>query len=74
LIWFGFVKFTKFVVSQVVMLDVHSGGLSEEGKWGGWARWVAVRDGSRGAEEPGKTGVALTASLNGMSEVRKPKC
>jgi hypothetical protein len=27
-----FCKFVKLVVSQVVMLDVHSGGLSEEGK------------------------------------------
>jgi hypothetical protein len=27
-----FCKFAKFVVSQVVMLDVQSGGLSEEGK------------------------------------------
>jgi hypothetical protein len=32
IICFGFVKFAKFVVSQVVMLDVHSGGLSEESK------------------------------------------
>jgi hypothetical protein len=33
-LWFdhGFVKFVKLVVGEVVMLDVHSGGLSEEGK------------------------------------------
>jgi hypothetical protein len=33
--FFGFVKFVKFVVSQVVMLDVHIGGPGEEGKCGG---------------------------------------
>ena len=28
--------------------------------------WLAVKDGSAGAEEPGKAGVAPAASLNGM--------
>jgi hypothetical protein len=32
IIFFGLLKFVKFVVNQVVMLDVHSGGPSEEGK------------------------------------------
>jgi hypothetical protein len=31
-IFFVFVKFDKIVVSEVVMLDVHNGGLGEEGK------------------------------------------
>ncbi len=30
LLFFSFVEFVKFVVSQVGMLDVYSGGLSEE--------------------------------------------
>jgi hypothetical protein len=32
---------------------------------------VAVRDGSGGAEEPGKAGVAPTASLNGLRRSEK---
>ena len=32
-----------------------------------------MRDGSGGAEEPGKGGVALTASLNGMRRSEKAK-
>jgi hypothetical protein len=43
----------------------------EEVKSGGRARWVEVRDGSRGAEEPGKAGVAPTASLNGLRRSEK---
>jgi hypothetical protein len=34
---------------------------------------VAVRDGDGGAEGPGKTGVAPTASLNDMSRSEKVK-
>jgi len=32
IIFFDFVQFVKFVVNQVVMLDVQSGGPAEEGK------------------------------------------
>ena len=32
---------------------------------------MVVRDGSRGAEDPGKAGVAPTASLNGMRRSEK---
>jgi hypothetical protein len=32
IICFGFVKFVEFVVSQVVMLDIYIGGLSEDRK------------------------------------------
>jgi hypothetical protein len=32
IIFFGFVKFVKFVVKQVAMLNVHSGGPGEKGK------------------------------------------
>ncbi len=32
IIFFGIVEFVKFVVNQVAMLDVHSGGPGEEGK------------------------------------------
>jgi len=35
------------------------------------ARWVAVRDGSGGAEEPGNVGVAPTESLNVMRRSEK---
>jgi hypothetical protein len=51
------------------MLDVYS-GLSEEGKWGEWARRAAVRGGSGGAEEPIKAGVAPTV-LVAWGEVRE---
>ena len=34
---------------------------------------MAVRDGSGGAEGPGKAGVAPTASLNGMRRSEKAK-
>ena len=34
-------------------------------------RWVAVRDGSGGAEEPGKAEVEPTASLNVMRRMEK---
>jgi hypothetical protein len=34
---------------------------------------VSVKDGSAGAEEPGKAGVAPTASLNGMSRSDEAK-
>ncbi len=32
---------------------------------------MAVRDGSARAEEPGKAGLATTASLNGMMHMRR---
>ena len=35
IIFFGLVKFVKFVVNSVAMLDVHSGGPGEERKCGG---------------------------------------
>ena len=44
--------------------------VSEEDEPVGWR----VKDGSGGVEAPGKVGVAPTASLNGIGEVRKPKC